>query len=333
MNEIISTNAPQAYVDAIWKMHMWAQAEESRNGPVLTSREPVLLTILNPIERVIFDPVRNANPFFHLMEFVWMMSGSNDVRWIEQFNSRFREYADPGTNALHGAYGHRWRKHWRKPMDELGQTFKRDQILDVINLLKKDRTTRRAVLGMWDPNVDLEPHNDLPCNTHIYFRFVEGEGLNMTVCNRSNDLIWGMMGANVVHMTLLHELIARGAGVPMGKYQVFTNNLHIYKNMPNFESIWNTLVAHDPYKTQEVDPISILAGGETVELFLADCEEMVARGSGGSRCWWMNAVAEPAYEAYLDRKNKVGNVALSIDSIIAEDWRIACQEWIQRKES
>ena len=32
--------------------------------------------------------------------------------------------------------------------------------------------------------------------------------LCMTVCNRSNDMLWGAYGANVVHMSMLQEFVA-----------------------------------------------------------------------------------------------------------------------------
>ena len=78
---------------------------------------------------------------------------------------------------------------------------------------------------MWDGSCDLDTHhNDLPCNTHIYFRVVDGK-LNMTVCNRSNDVIWGMTGANAVHMTMLQELIAAEADIPIGSYLVSSRSV------------------------------------------------------------------------------------------------------------
>ena len=48
---------------------------------------------------------------------------------------------------------------------------------------------------------------EIPCNTAIYFKVREGK-LNMTVSNRSNDVIWGTFGANVVHMSILQEYVA-----------------------------------------------------------------------------------------------------------------------------
>ena len=49
--------------------------KDSRNGPVLEFPEPVLICYNRPVERVLFYPSRDANPFFHLMEGLWMLVG------------------------------------------------------------------------------------------------------------------------------------------------------------------------------------------------------------------------------------------------------------------
>jgi hypothetical protein len=61
--------------------------EPSRNGPVRVSPYPVVTTYANPAERVLFSPMRDANPFFHLFEALWMLAGRNDLPWLVQFNN------------------------------------------------------------------------------------------------------------------------------------------------------------------------------------------------------------------------------------------------------
>lgn len=319
MNTIYAHNIPQAYTEALIKMHMWGVEEDSRNGPVITSEDPVLLSVTSPCERVLFDSVRNCNPFFHVMEFVWMMAGANDVKWIEQFNKRFREFADTGTDTLHAAYGHRWRYH-----------FDIDQIQTVGDMLRRDPSTRRAVISMWDPSTDLTPHNDLPCNTSIMFRIVDG-GLDMTVANRSNDLVWGMLGANAVHMTYLHELIAYMAGVKIGFYRVFTNNLHVYKEMPNFKDIWPTILQDDPYRSGEVKPYPLLQNAETYQDLVLDCVDLMVGDTDCPRTFWAANVAHPMYFAYMQRLDGLSGKD-HISDIVATDWRLACENYVKLRK-
>lgn len=314
MLEIIARNVPIAYAEAWWNVRNEWVEEPSRNGPVMTVPWPTILTVRRPCERVLMDPVRDANPFFHVMEFVWMMSGSNDQRWVAQFNKQMMEYAGPeGVNK--GAYGWRWRKH-----------FGVDQIADVITQLRRDPTTRQAVLAMWDPFSDNSRilNKDRPCNTHIYLRIVD-EALTMTVCNRSNDMVWGMLGANAVHMTLLHELIASAVDLEPKNYRVFTNNLHVYKDVPRFEEMRKTVQAYNYYDT--ICPYPLLVKNESWWDLLVDCEAMV-EGRQVFRTEWMNRVAHPMKMSYLDRPKR----DWWVNRIAADDWRLAVEQWIDRRD-
>lgn len=326
--DIIARNAPDAYVEGHWKMKLNGQREESRNGPVLTIQEPTVLTIQYPQERVLFDPIRNANPFFHVMETVWMFAGDNHVGFPARFNSTYAKYAEE-DGLVHGAYGKRWRDHFAPK--EIGPRFKMDQIQLAIAMLKKNTEDRRVVLSMWDTQEDLgASKKDLPCNTHIYLRAYPDGTLDMTVCNRSNDLLWGMLGANIVHLTYLQELIALGAGLRIGRYQVFTNNCHVYTDRPDVKTYLDHPPAMcDPYASEAVVPLPLLQEGEPVEDFLRDCENFVKQRGHAFGTYWMKNVAEPIELSWYDRKNKIG--LDYVNKIKAEDWRLACSQWIDRK--
>lgn len=314
VTEILGYDADELYEEGLWAFQCRAlPVIESQRGPVMEMPGPVLMTMLNPTKRVLFNAERDANPFFHLMETVWMLSGDDHVAWIAQFNKRFNEYAD-ANGRINGAYGARWRHH-----------FDRDQILDVCHILRKSPNTRRAVIGMWDPDFDLDEHNDIPCNTHIYFRVEYGK-LDMTVCNRSNDMIWGMLGANIVHMTCLHELVSSAVGIPLGKYRVFTNNLHIYeRHFPLFP-------AKVPNRDRMVAPsMPMLGEGETIEDSMDDAVELMQMYNPKLYCRWFRTVALPARDAYLERL--AGGSGMSfVKNILAPDWGAACTQWILRKE-
>lgn len=112
----------------------------SRNGDVLQIDEPVTITYRKPTRRVLFNPVRDANPFFHVYEALWMLAGRNDVAPLTYYNSRMREFSDDGET-LNGAYGYRWREA--------------NQLDIIVDHLKVDPTSRRAVLQMWNVEDDL----------------------------------------------------------------------------------------------------------------------------------------------------------------------------------
>lgn len=311
--ERIVEDIPEMYMEVMTLLRHNGVEASSRNGPVIYIPEPVTITVNDPEMRVLNDPIRQANPFFHVLEFVWMMSSSRDPAWVAQFNKRMFEYADlnnaTGELKIHGAYGYRWRQH-----------FAIDQLIQVVDLIRDDNDTRRAVIGMWDPMVDFEPHADLPCNTHIYLSNNEGS-LDMTVCNRSNDAIWGMCGANAVHLTLLHELLALELGGVVGKYRVFTNNLHVYKELPWVKEMLNTTGVYYPPMGESVP---LLRTGETMEEFMGDCELFVAGEFGSIRNYWLNHVAEPINELWFNRNpDKV--------EIRDSNWQFSCMNWLQLK--
>src|SRR5271155_1861326 len=106
-----------------------------------------------PDERVLFSKTRNANPFFHFFESLWILAGREDVEFLAQFNPKMREFSDDGVT-FHAPYGYRLREA------QNGM----DQILVAIEMLKKDHDTRQVVLQIWDAERDLNIRSkDIPC--------------------------------------------------------------------------------------------------------------------------------------------------------------------------
>lgn len=343
--------------------------EDSRNGSVLVAPGPVTTVYAHPWERVLVCPERDANPFFHLMEAIWMMAGRRDVAFVQQFNSRIGKYSDDAVN-LHGAYGYRWRT-W----------FGYDQLSAVAEELRRDPNTRRAVLTMWDASnfavnhmneapgtngdfVTLEQGGkDVPCNTHIYFD-VRGGKLNMTVCCRSNDIWWGAYGANAVHFSVLQELMAVWCGVQMGVYRQVSNNYHLYTAVVPTDgtdlvatayrdSVFTNVIYANEWENADMTgwivqptletiagPLEGKADGpEAATTFLQECEDFCIaplEDRNYQHEFFPNTL-RPMYEAYTIRKTKLGILpesnGLSIASRIqAPDWQYACMEWIARRE-
>jgi thymidylate synthase len=308
----------EAYYELQYTKKHYVQPEKTRNGPALVYQEPVLITHASPYRRVLFDPVRNANPFFHYMESIWMLAGSNTVPFLAKFSSQIKEYSDNGYT-FHGAYGHRWRNH-----------FGVDQIDSVIHMLKKDPATRRALITMWDPASDLERlGKDLPCNTHVYLGIRSGV-LHMTVCNRSNDMVWGMLGANIVHMSILQEYIANALEIEVGDLNQFTVNLHIYED---WVDKWNKEGGSSWYKTYP-NVRAWRFGPRTFDIDEAD--RFIEDGIHSNRpyqCRILRDNAVPMYDAWETYKaNDLPKAIHIAQRIYDDDWRHACVEWLQRVE-
>ena len=193
---------------------------ESRNGAVLVARMPVATVYERPWEKVVFWPERDANPFFHFAESLWILAGRNDVAFVRKYASNMLNYSDDGIT-IHDAYGYRLRK-W----------FDKDQLEIVIERLKKNPDDRRCVLQLWDVTKDLGMDGKaFPCNTMITVQINDQGQLEIVVFCRSNDIVWGTFGANAVHFGFLQEYLATRIGVQIGTYTQVSINYHAYINV------------------------------------------------------------------------------------------------------
>ena len=331
MEVINCRNVNDGFIKALDKIEIDHVVLESRVGEVMEFPTPVTTVYKNPTERVLFEEIRDANPFFHFMESLWMLAGRNDLAYVEQYNKRMREYSDDGVD-LHGAYGYRWINH-----------FDFDQIDSIIKRLKAIPNDRRSVLQMWDPKVDLNRDGvDVPCNTVIYFKVRDGK-LNMTVSNRSNDVIWGTFGANVVHMSMLQEYVARSVGVRVGVYNQVSDSFHVYTNI--FIDMWKKLAEDDvfdfysmrnyinPYVNKALAPYPLMKVEK--EIWDKDLIKFLNRKPFGDKNFkdsFFSKVACPMQDAWFLYKQKEYDFALSeVQCCASGDWALAGFDWINRR--
>lgn len=335
---ITARNVNTALSDGLWHLHTSGVVQASRNGPVLRAPGPVITQYTHPWERVLFSPLRDANPFFHLYEAVWMVAGRNDAKAVAEYAKTMAMFADE-DGVLNGAYGHRWRSH-----------FGYDQLAFLVDELRSNPTTRRVVLTMWDagygtltePNGD--PHKaragskDVPCNTHVYFNAACG-ALDMTVCNRSNDIVWGAYGANYVHMSFLHEYVALAAGLQQGSYYQMSNDYHTYTERPDVERlITESGVVYQPddrYRAG-LNLIPLMHHASECGAFIEACEQ--AAHAPTDNVYPTNdffyKVFGPLMRAHKEYTYGDYRGALYAANLCyAEDWRMAAIEWIERRKA
>lgn len=358
MRAIKSYCPDEALFQGLNLLHTEGIPQESRNGPVIVAPYPVLTINEAPMNRVIFSVQRDANPFFHLNEALWMLAGRNDITWLDQFvkdfSSRYGEEDWQGTIYQHGAYGFRWRKHFDG--DGVGAPELPDQLKTVVRLLKADPDSRQAVLTMWDPVADLaQKKKDLPCNTHIYLRVRKQPGLSvgrelteqekkerwsppmtfnshvldLTVCCRSNDAVWGAHGANVVHFSILQEYLAAKIGVGIGKLYQFSNNYHLYP------ATSPSVLDEEPNRYAGYDRVAVTPiVGESIEDFEYDLKQYMHEHWSMLiyRTYFFLNVAVPMRMAYREwRAGRRAEACRIIDSKTHWDWLVAAQEWFDRK--
>ncbi|WP_058042259.1 thymidylate synthase [Streptomyces roseifaciens] len=195
----------------------------AKNGDKVSPRGMATREVLNvtmrltqPRARLLCaPPARIINPAFAVAETVWYLSGT-DAPWIHEFNGRLRHYADDGV--LQGAYGPRMR-NWAGRIDQLHR---------VVEILKDDPDSRRALIQLYDPARDAAGHKDVPCTLGFRFHLRAGR-LHMTTSMRGQD-VWTGMPYDLFFYTTLHELVAGWLDAELGEYHHQVGSLHIYEH-------------------------------------------------------------------------------------------------------
>lgn len=314
----------------------------TRAGNVMYIPEPVLLTYSNPTDRVLFNLARDSNPFFYMYESLWMLAGRNDTASLHIYNRNIAKIASDDGQTFNGAYGHRWRKAHGVPklIDGATRGYFRpgvDQLEVLIKHLQEVPYSRRAVLQMWTVEDDLlkiDFSNDVCCNTCVYFS-IRDERLDMTVCNRSNDMLWGTLGSDYVNFSFLQEYVARSLGVSIGMYNQFANNLHVYtKKWKPYD--WMSCDSGIPADTDSRVIVDLLKDR-------AEFDDEVSSLMGIPQPWknkfnlkwkepFIKYVAVPMCHAFHEYRRKEYNTSLSIvESIKDSHWKHACHNWIDNR--
>jgi len=222
--EDVNTMVCQSFSDGYHALNQYILKEgiktESRLGTTYETLN-FKTVIQDPLKKSTVSLCRNSNIFFHLAESLWVLTGRDDLNFVEIFNSRFSEYSDDGK-ILHGAYGNRMR-NWT---NSEGQNSI-DQLFKLTSLLNTDPNSRRSVISLWNPTLDLgKIKKDLPCNTQLVLR-VKDDELHLTIFNRSNDLHWGYV-ANIFQFSFLGEIISLLIDKKFARQTHFSQSLHIY---------------------------------------------------------------------------------------------------------
>lgn len=102
----------------------------------------------------------------------------------------------------------------------------RNQLIDIINRLKQDTGSNRAVAVTFNPFVDNE-RADIPC-LQLIQALVRDDKLILSVYFRSNDL-YGAFPSNMMFLTYLGMKIANELDVKFDYIDYHCSSLHIYE--------------------------------------------------------------------------------------------------------
>lgn len=325
MQIITTRNVHRALPIGIIHMESIGVERNSRNGRVREMPWPVATVYSRPDERVMFHVERDANPFFHFFEGLWMLAGRRDVEFVSKFNTNMMQYSDNGIT-FNGAYGYRWRNH-----------FGADQLGVIVHKLAKNPDDRRAVLAIYDGTDDTSYSGaDVPCNLAAHF-YIRAGKMTLQVFCRSNDMVWGAYGANAVHMSMLQEYVARAVGVEIGTYIQISSSFHAYMN-EQWDLIKNLLPEDTcPYTSGEVEPYPMMVVGQQLwdrdlKLFFED------QRAYGYEDPFFQRVVQPLWFAWkawkmtgMSKDARIARAQEVLEQCAAKDWKKAASEWLNRR--
>lgn len=147
-------------------------------------------------------------------EILWYGSSRNDLDFITKFSKFWNKVSDDGVTA-NSAYGY-----------ILQEKHGFNQIETIIDLLKKDPNSRRAVLNINVPNPNVATTKDEMCTICLNYQIRDGK-LHSTCVMRSNDFNFGLRN-DVAFFLYLQKYIANKLGVAYGTYTHYAFSMHMY---------------------------------------------------------------------------------------------------------
>ena len=181
----------------------------------------------------------------------------------------------------------------------------------------------------------------------------------MTVCNRSNDMLWGAYGANAVHMSMLQEYLASRLEIAVGEYTQISDSFHVYQN-----DVWERCkelgvidiyswrsTKNDYEYIKQKDLVPLITHSKTFQwelnLFFETFDDVITTGKTFSTKEYIGSgpiktfqnpsirdIAIPMVNAYLFHKRRRYEDSYAwINKIKAYDWMKACFEWVRKRDT
>lgn len=194
--------------------------------------------LTNPFDRFVWNKARNANYEFAMRFFLWMANGADDYDYVAGINPNAANYIDQkklnqkGDTSFSTAYGPRIMR----------------QLPNIIEELKRDRGSRRAVISILDEK-DLEmlgtgTKEEFPCIESLTF-FIRENKFHCHCQMRSNNMATTVV-YDVFCFTMFQEMVwkilrqlEQFIRLEMGSYFHHCTSAHYFKNQNGF--VYNIL--------------------------------------------------------------------------------------------
>lgn len=229
------TTFDRLYLDTVGRIYREGETVQSERTGISTRAVPGVTYEIEPSRGFPLLTVRKMFPKFFCAETVWFIAGHKHAGFLQQFTKGWDSFLeDDGT--IETAYGYRWRHH-----------FGRDQLLDLVEHLREEPSSRQGVVMMWDPASDglrAPKKKNVPCPFTWTANIIGGK-LNLHMVMRSNDMVLGNPN-DTADFALLQAMLAQELNVAVGKLTISISHAHIYENQ--FQAVEDILaresVAH-----------------------------------------------------------------------------------------
>ena len=172
----------------------------------------VSFTLQDVSNKTVTTPQRKFNEDYAEYEWNWYLKGDRDASEIGERAKIWKKMMVEGTTEVNSNYGYFWNKNY--------------QLSRVIQELKTNKETRRAIVVHYDINELDRYKHDTPCNDVLNF-YIKDDKLHLTVFARSIDLVFGFCNDQYTFAKLM-EMVAFQLDIPVGEMHWMVTNLHIY---------------------------------------------------------------------------------------------------------
>lgn len=217
-------NFTDAYVDLLKTVYTEPEHEAAPRGMKVKERLGHSFRIVDVKNRIPYVNERDFSITYMIAELVWYLSANDSTEWISRYSAFWRNISDDGTTA-NSAYGARIFKPHARIAESVDPIWTQWQY--VINELRDDPDSRRAVIHIRSPQDSILAKKDVPCTLALQF-FIRDGALHQVASMRSSDLVLGI-AYDIPAFTMFQELMALELGVPTGTYTHISNSLHIYE--------------------------------------------------------------------------------------------------------
>lgn len=180
----------------------------SPRGMVTKEIRNMTLQVDDGLDNIINCRMRNLNYKFMIAEWLWILSASEELNLLTEYNSKMAKFSDDGL-ILNGAYGPRLMP----------------QIPYIIETLKK-LDSRQAVSTIWTP-IPAES-KDVPCTISLQW-LIRDNKLHCTINMRSSDA-WLGIPYDFFNFSQVSNCIAGLLEISLGSITMNLCSSHLYES-------------------------------------------------------------------------------------------------------